>query len=1021
MSEEILKALTQLFAIVTKQDAGVTQTERDYVLKFFKTQLNPDAALQYAALYDQLSGFTGGAADPLADEDGGKAKLVSVKDSVKILGICRKINKTLTQKQKFISFIKVLELVASDGNFSTQRMAILNTVAEVFNINSTDYKTIVAYVSRLEPQDLDLPGIMVAATGLSYPFQQARYMPVQSLKGAVLFLWLRAEDICFVRYVGKENLQLNGLTMSPGAVSLFPPGSVLKTPKGESFYYTDIAARFLDFAAGSRINFEAVDLHYRFPGSQVGLNHINISETEGRLVAIMGASGAGKTTLLNVLAGLEKPHSGSVTINGTAVHGRSGNTTSMIGYVAQDDLLIEQLTVYENLYFNARLCFGQMADSEIEARVHETLRSLDLLHIKDVQVGNLFNKKISGGQRKRLNIALELIREPAVLFVDEPTSGLSSRDSENVIDLLKELTLKGKLVFAVIHQPSSDIFKMFDRLYLLDTGGYPVFYGNPVEAVTWFKEQALQVDRDQAQCSVCGNVNPEQIFNILEAQVVDEYGQPTGTRRILPNQWYDRFAASFKLSRRTEALQPVVAKHARPGWLQQFWVYARRDFKNKASNLQYLVINFLEAPALALLLAFIIRYINTPDGSAYLYRYNDNVPAYLLICVIVAIFMGLTVSAEEIISDRKNLRREQFLHLSRSAYLSSKLLLLFSLSAIQTLSFVVVGNLILEIDSMYASYWLVLFSASCFANLVGLNISALFSSAITVYILIPLLLIPQMILSGAIFDFDKLNEAIGRKGSVPVIANLMASRWAYEALAVRQQLDNPYQQPVKEIDAAASQANFATTYLIPELWKQVDRYVVNKAGGAEHQNARQLLLTNLQHPIVAPYTTGALKLLQAGNHQAVPAIEASLNKAEAYFYKKAEMARLLADQQRQQIEAATGQTMVEMRNQYYNQALHELTTNANEKEKITLTSPYLLQVSDPVFRAVYSSGIPDLGNHFLAGSKPLFGRLVHTFWYNILIMWVMVLVLYAVLYFNLLNRAGRLLQRIVPGLAPAAK
>src|SRR5690606_30368262 len=119
-----------------------------------------------------------------------------------------------------------------------------------------------------------------------------------------------------------------------------------------------------------------------------------------------------------------------------------------------------------------------------------TLGSLGLADKKDLKVGSPLNKVISGGQRKRLNIALELVREPSVLFLDEPTSGLSSKDSENIIDLLRELTLKGKLIFTVIHQPSSDIFKMFDKVAILDQGGYLVYFGNPVESVIHFKTLA---------------------------------------------------------------------------------------------------------------------------------------------------------------------------------------------------------------------------------------------------------------------------------------------------------------------------------------------------------------------------------------------------------------------------------------------------------------------------------------------------------------------------------------------------
>src|SRR5205085_11082267 len=157
-----------------------------------------------------------------------------------------------------------------------------------------------------------------------------------------------------------------------------------------------------------------------------------------------------------------KPSSGNIFINGESLFDKKDLYESMIGNIPQDDLLIEELTVYENLYYNTKLCFGNSDDIEIRRRVDNVIDSLGLNEIKNLRVGSILNKTISGGQRKRLNIGLELVREPSILFVDEPTSGLSSRDAENVMDLLKQLALSGKLVFVVIHQPSSDIFRMFD-------------------------------------------------------------------------------------------------------------------------------------------------------------------------------------------------------------------------------------------------------------------------------------------------------------------------------------------------------------------------------------------------------------------------------------------------------------------------------------------------------------------------------------------------------------------------------
>ena len=184
---------------------------------------------------------------------------------------------------------------------------------------------------------------------------------------------------------------------------------------------------------------------------------------------------------------------------------------------ALPSLLIEELTVYKNLWYTAKLCFDGMSAEELDKRVMDVLTDLGLAAAKDLKVGSPLNKTISGGQRKRLNIALELIREPVVLFLDEPTSGLSSSDSEKVINLLKEQTFKGRLVVVNIHQPSSDIYKLFDRLWLLDKGGYPVYDGNPIEAITYFKNAAHYADADTSMCSACGNVNPEIVLKIGRA------------------------------------------------------------------------------------------------------------------------------------------------------------------------------------------------------------------------------------------------------------------------------------------------------------------------------------------------------------------------------------------------------------------------------------------------------------------------------------------------------------------------
>jgi len=204
-------------------------------------------------------------------------------------------------------------------------------------------------------------------------------------------------------------------------------------------------------------------------------------------------------------------------------------------------MLIEELTVYQNLYFNARLCFGDYNGEQLKNTVEKVLHDLDLYEIKDLQVGDLMNKKVSGGQRKRLNIGLELMREPVVLFIDEPTSGLSSFDSEKVMSLLRDQALSGKLVFSIIHQPSSDIIKMFDRLWLLDKGGYMIYDGDPVEALVYFKTETSQANAAESECPNCGNVETDNILHIVEVKVIDSSGYPGKERQVSPMEWYEKY------------------------------------------------------------------------------------------------------------------------------------------------------------------------------------------------------------------------------------------------------------------------------------------------------------------------------------------------------------------------------------------------------------------------------------------------------------------------------------------------
>jgi ABC-type multidrug transport system ATPase subunit len=1021
MSEEILKALMQLFAIIAKQDEGVESNERDYILTFLRQQLNDEAVEEYINLFDQHAGLN----DEKEEGEEGqpkRVKLTSVKDSVKILGICKKINKTLTQKQKVVVLVRLFELVNADRKFTEQRMAIINTVAEVFKLSKEEFTDIENFVIEEDPKALDYPSIL-AIHDKPELGENCKHIHTEALNGYLFILQIKSVDLYFLRYNGNEDIYLNGLPINNKRIYLYASGSSIKLPKGKPVYYTDVVAHYLADSTTTRISYNVDKVGFKFKTGGTGLRDISFKEEHGKLIGIMGASGAGKTTLLNVLAGIERPTTGRVLINGIDLHTEKENLEGVIGVIPQDDLLIEELTVFQNLYYNAKLCFKDKSEEELTDLVDKTLMNLGLLERKHLKVGSPMNKMISGGQRKRLNIALELIREPSILFVDEPTSGLSSRDSENVMDLLRELTLKGKLIFVVIHQPSSDIYKMFDNMMILDTGGFMIYYGNPVEAVMYFKRIDMQINSDVGECPTCGNVNPELIFNIIEAKVVDEFGRYTPIRKVSPPKWEEHFRESIKMREFPDETVAPPKSLDIPSRLNQFLIYTTRDFLSKISNTQYIVLNLLETPVLAFILAFVIRYIADPNSNVYIFRENENIPIYIFMSLIVALFIGLTVSAEEIFRDRKILKRESFLNLSRTSYLSSKIVILVVLSAIQSITFVLIANSILEIRGMYLEYWLVLFSTAVFANLLGLNISATFNSAVTIYIVIPLLMIPMMVLSGAMFSFDKLNRAVGSFNRVPLIAEFMVTKWGYEGLVVHQFKDNAFHKTFYDIEKTERNASYKTIYYIPELEKKLNASIdaLAKKDDVKFKNKLSDNLAVLQKALfnetnymapAIPYRYLQNLNVNSFSEEAAYATIDYLEDLKAHYDKIYQSTNQKRDRIVNHLVNTNAQLYEGKRQAYHNESIADLVMKTFEKNKILQYKDELVQQTDPIYRDPIPNHFLDYRSHFFAPRKYFMGTYFDTFWFNICFIWFMSVILYLTLYYESLKWALELFGKI---------
>lgn len=1000
MSEEILKALMQLFAIIAKQDTGANNSFKKFVESFLKNQVAKDKVNEYLSLYESfLIDRKEKDADTSSEESPEKPKLTSVKDSVKTLGICKKINKTLVQKQKAVVLCRLYEMIFADNQLTPQRLQIIDTVAEVFNIHDNEKKLIQHFVTSIDPYSYESSDLLILDDKeivTLNTIEGINHIHSHGLAGYISIIKIQSVHLYFLKYHGDSEIFLNGLPIQQSVVYILAPGSTIRLPRGTT-YYSEIVNVFSTKYDYTKLTFSVNNLEYVFPNGKRALQNINIEEKSGTLVGIMGASGAGKTTLLNTLCGLEKCSAGNILINNVSVYESKNQLDGLIGYIAQDDLLFEDLTVYQNLYFNAELCFKNYDKAKIHKLVLQTLNNLGLLEIKDILVGSPLNKKISGGQRKRLNIALELIREPAILFVDEPTSGLSSRDSENVMDLLKELSQKGKLIFVVIHQPSSDIFKMFDKLILLDVGGYQIYYGNPVEGVMYFKQATNQLNSDIGECASCGNVNPELIFNLIESKEIDEYGAFTEKRKFSPLDWNELFnkkqAEKPTFTDSDEILEKPIPNNSIPSKIKQLQVFLKRDLFTKIANKQYIFINILEVPALALLLSLLIRYTNhSTNQGKYSYHHNDNIPAYFFMAILVALLVGLTVSAEEIYKDQKILKREKFLKLSRFSYLISKVSILFILSLLQSLLLCLVGNFVLGIPGNFLAFYLIIFSVFCSANILGLILSSTFNSPVTIYIIIPLIIIPQMLLGGAMFRFSKINSIFGGSNhTAPAISSIMVSRWAYESLIVNEFKNNRYEKNLFNYDKIESNLNYKLSYVLTKLdeLKEIKTERDTLLTGKEKLFIDQFVQKNIQSEYkIFEDKYGKIDLTD--KKDSLAALKSAITEKYNFVINKKDS--IIKNIEKQGISKEL----------YTNKSIEEIVSNSLEKEKIELDSSNysFIQIIDPIYQDADKSSSFGLKSHMYSYNKKVMGMLIPTYSYNLIVIWIINIMAFILLYFD---------------------
>ncbi len=502
--------------------------------------------------------------------------------------------------------------------------------------------------------------------------------------------------------------------------------------------------------------FIARGLSVRSPAGDVLLDDVSFGVGASCLLAVVGPSGAGKSTLLNALAGFRPADTGSVEYAGQDLYNEYDDVRRRIGFVPQDDILHGQLSVSRALSFAAKLRFPpDVTSSERDARVTEVTGELGLSARANLQI-----RKLSGGQRKRTSVALELLTKPSLLFLDEPTSGLDPGYERSVMQLLRRLADDGRTVIVVTH--SVDSLHLCDRVLVMAPGGRPAFFGPPQQAPAFFGQEDFQ-----------------GVFQELTDGTVD---WPARFRASDEHERYVESACTASRAGDTRAGAPAAPA---AGGLRQFGTLVRRYAAVLASDRVNLALLLGQAPVLGLLMLLILSRHELALPATGEVRLFSRAAILLFDLVQAATWLGMSNAVRELVKERPIFRRERSVGLSVPAYLLSKVVVLGTVIVVQAAVLVALTTLgqggprsALVLGWPLGELMVVMAVTGLSAMALGLVVSALVGSENMAMTLLPVVLIVQNVLSlGGVFP-NALNK--------PVLDQLQyasSSQWGFSAAA----------------------------------------------------------------------------------------------------------------------------------------------------------------------------------------------------------------------------------------------
>lgn len=1000
MNENLLNALLELIALF----ARVNNTRfLDNAHNLIKTYIEQTVSINNGRLYarkffEKLESFKNLHKNTPTDSD-------SLKNNIS--EIVSQINSEMKEEERIVLFLSFLELIKLDKKVDNDELSFIEILSSQLHITTTDYKNSLLFIlceSAWYGNDVNPDILIISNRDHNNPDQlegswieqnrplgenQKLLLVKKSLVGEMIILRLHCSHFLVGRYFGNQNVIINNRKVFPEKFFLIDPYSHIRVGNN-TLDFQEIIGIFKTNHLHNTLKLVGEDVSLQ--KKQINFAPFSFCEELGNLVLVISNRAVDSQNIALLLTGQLPLSTGQISFNGYNLVTQKYNIHKMIGLVPRANLFDEHISIFENFYLAANLAFPGFSEQKLSQHVNDTISHLKLNEVSYQPIRNIKSSIPDEYLKMLINTGMETIRDPFVLVVDLPLEKLNSSNTEEFCNILKSETNKGKLVFLISTNPGACILKKTDRMWIFDYGGYLIYRGIANNAVNYFQKINNNLSSSQDICPACGNMNIDQVYQLINTKVLDKFGRPTHVRKLAPREWYNIYKEKIEQSEIRTKSRKVVPSYLSsiPNINIQFFAYLKKSFRSLIANPVKPLLTMAGGFLIALIIAGLLRYDWTENFS---FSKHEYLPLLFflnsVVCFIAGTIMGLQFTAD----DKLHIAFDYYKNYSFFSYLNVKYLLIILLSVVFSLIFTFITNSITGTLSLFYLNWPVYFSMAFTGACIGLFLGYINLKLRNTLFITAILFSLNMLFSGHILPFNSFPKQIASDKYIPAFAEVLPVRWGYEALVVQQFKDNDYEKNLYKAEQTVSDLTFKTNVLMPKLQESLYNIQKQRKGVSKLQEFYKVLVDiNKKYQDIFQFEyLSALEKKQV-SIEILTELEDYMRYVQFQLYEKLKEALAQRNEIRQSLKDSLGNERYEiLMNQSFNPSLAMFVSGKKQGINYIENNGEIIQTDDPVYRLPESN----YGrSHFFAPQKLMNGYYYDTTYFNLFIVGLEVFVIY---------------------------